>query len=38
MALAAEISLHAAEEVKYEGKNYRRDIGKDLLKLQHESI
>lgn len=33
MALAAEISLVAAETVKYEGKYYRRDIGRDLEAL-----
>ncbi|MFN5217140.1 MAG: phosphoribosylamine--glycine ligase [Sphingomonadales bacterium] len=34
MAMAAEISLHAAETVQYEGKFYRKDIGKDLQALQ----
>lgn len=33
MALAAEISLVAAETIKYEGKYYRRDIGRDLEAL-----
>ena len=32
--LAAEISLVAAETVKFEGKNYRKDIGRDLAALQ----
>jgi phosphoribosylamine--glycine ligase len=34
IAMAAEISLHAAETVQYEGKFYRKDIGKDLQALQ----
>jgi phosphoribosylamine--glycine ligase len=33
IGLAAEISLVAAETVKYEGKNYRKDIGRDLEAL-----
>ena len=32
--LAAEISLVAAETIKFEGKNYRKDIGRDLAALQ----
>jgi phosphoribosylamine--glycine ligase len=34
LGLAAEISLMAAETVKFEGKNYRKDIGRDLAALQ----
>jgi phosphoribosylamine--glycine ligase len=34
LSLAAEISLMAAETVKFEGKNYRKDIGRDLAALQ----
>lgn len=33
MSLAAEISLVAAETIKYEGKYYRKDIGRDLEAL-----
>lgn len=33
ISLAAEISLVAAETVKYEGKYYRKDIGRDLEAL-----
>jgi len=33
IGLAAEISLVAAETVQYEGKNYRKDIGRDLEAL-----
>lgn len=33
ISLAAEISLVAAETIKYEGKYYRKDIGRDLEAL-----